>query len=184
MAATATAVETSGPSIDTLETILNVTYTWGYTETREKLRDLYQKAKRGQWIPEDVLPWHHQPDLEKPMGPEHLLPLFGSEVYAKMTEKEKRQLAPLTSRHTYSWYYARMQALGSKRPDLTEQQKRETPDVDHPVVRPHPITGRKAIYVNQSFTVRIYELPDGESAALRDKQVVALRSGAVGIAGD
>ncbi len=104
MAATATAVETSGPSIETLETILNVTYTWGYTETREKLRDLYQKAKRGQWIPEDVLPWHHQPDLTKPMGPENLLPLFGSDVYARMTPKEKQQLNVETSAWTLSQF--------------------------------------------------------------------------------
>jgi hypothetical protein len=105
MAATATAAEdTSGPSIETLETILNVTYTWGYTETREQLRGLYEKAKRGQWIPEDVLPWHHQPDLEKPMGPEHLLPLYGSDIYARMTEREKRQLNVETSSWTLSQF--------------------------------------------------------------------------------
>ncbi len=91
--------DTTGPSIDTLETILNVTYTWGYTETREKLRDLYQKAKRGQWIPEDVLPWHHQPDLDKPMGPEHLLPLYGSDILARMTPQEKTRL----NREVSSW---------------------------------------------------------------------------------
>ncbi|MBE7451978.1 MAG: ferritin-like domain-containing protein [Kofleriaceae bacterium] len=104
MAATATAVDTSGPSIETLETILNVTYTWGYTETREKLRDLYQKAKHGQWIPEDVLPWHLQPDLTLPMGPENLLPLYGSDIYAKLTPQEKQQLNLETSSWTLSQF--------------------------------------------------------------------------------
>ena len=33
----ATAVENARPSIETLEAILDVTYTWGYQETREKL---------------------------------------------------------------------------------------------------------------------------------------------------
>src|SRR5262245_5738377 len=97
MHATAAAVENAGPSIETLETILDVTYTWGYTETREKLRDLYQKAKRGQWVPEDVLPWESKVDVTKPMGPEHLLPLAGSEIWAKMSPADKQQLNIETS---------------------------------------------------------------------------------------
>jgi len=80
---------TSGPSIETLEAILDVTYTWGYQETRTKLRDLYEKAKRGQWIPEDVLPWQTSVDLTKPMGPDQLLPLWGSEIWDRMTAAER-----------------------------------------------------------------------------------------------
>ena len=59
----------SGPSIETLETILDVTYTWGYQDSRAKLRDLYDKATRAQWQGDVVLPWHRQPYLEKSMGP-------------------------------------------------------------------------------------------------------------------
>src|SRR5262245_26271386 len=68
-AAVAASPALAGPSIETLEAMLDVTYTWGYQETRAKLRDLYMKGVRGQWISEDVLPWETDVDLGKPMGP-------------------------------------------------------------------------------------------------------------------
>jgi hypothetical protein len=94
----------AGPSIETLETILDVTYTWGYQDTRAKVRDLYNKAKRGQWIPEDVLPWHLSPDLEASVGPEHLMPLFGSDIWHRMTAKERVNLNLETSSWTLSQF--------------------------------------------------------------------------------
>ena len=82
----------AGPSIETLETSLDLTYTWAYRDTREVLRDLYVKARRAQWLPEDVLDFSVDVDLDKPMVPEFMHPLFGSEIYARMTEREHRQL--------------------------------------------------------------------------------------------
>jgi hypothetical protein len=89
----------AGPSIETLEAMLDVTYTWGYQETRQKLRDLYDKAVRAQWISDEVLPWKADVDLEKPMGPEQLMPLFGSDIYNKMTERERKNL----NIETFAW---------------------------------------------------------------------------------
>lgn len=94
----------SSPSIETIEALLDVTYTWGYTETRAKLRDLYDKAVHGQWIAEDVLPWETNVDLSLPMGPEQLMPLWGSDILAKMTAKEREQMNVEVSAWTISQF--------------------------------------------------------------------------------
>jgi hypothetical protein len=95
----AAAVPLAAPSIDTIESLLDVTYTWGYQESRAKLRDLYDKAVRAQWISDDVLPWDTNVDLDRPLGPENLQPLFGSEIHQRMTEAERRRL----NTEVFSW---------------------------------------------------------------------------------
>ncbi|KIJ55736.1 hypothetical protein M422DRAFT_58010 [Sphaerobolus stellatus SS14] len=44
--------------------------------------------------------------------------------------------------------------------------RREPPETEHPVVRVHPVTGEKSLYINQGFTRRIVGFKDEESDTL------------------
>ncbi len=57
---------------------------------------------------------------------------------------------------------AKKYAPGSKLGVLVK----DIPDVEHPVVRTHPVTGRKAIYVREGECVAIGGMPDEESLPL------------------
>ena len=40
------------------------------------------------------------------------------------------------------------------------------PDIAHPVVRTHPVSGKRGLFVNEGFTSRIVELDKKESDAI------------------
>lgn len=83
---------TRGLNLETLECRLDLTYNWGYEKTRQDLRDLYKKAQRSQWNPDDTLPWDTKVDLEHPEFPEPMFPLYGTHLWDRLNRKEKDNL--------------------------------------------------------------------------------------------
>ncbi|HZN25961.1 MAG TPA: TauD/TfdA family dioxygenase [Burkholderiales bacterium] len=89
-------------------------------------------------------------------------------AYEDLPDEIKTRLAHATATHDWNNFHELMRSKGSKRPALTEEQRRERPPVSHPLFLTHPITGRKVIYANPGFTVRINELEPAESREMLD----------------
>lgn len=74
--------------------------------------------------------------------------------------------ARLEGRKAVHSYGQRKRVAGSQRAKLTRDQLEQTPDVSHPVVRTHPNTGRKALYVFEGECTGIEGMPEDEALAL------------------
>ena len=85
-------------------------------------------------------------------------------AYDGLPAEMKRDLEGMTVLHDFDKFWEMMRReKGSKRPPLTEAQKKAKPPVSHPIFLMHPITGRRVLYANPGYSVRINELPQKES---------------------
>jgi taurine dioxygenase len=81
-------------------------------------------------------------------------------AYDRLRGQTKERIENLTATHRWGWN------TGGATPRLNEQQNAAHPDVVHPVVRVHHRTGRKVLYVNPGYTMRLNELAPNESEEL------------------
>ena len=115
--------------------------------------------------------WHSDVscDTEPPMGSilyiQQTPPKGGDTLFASMyaayealSDRMKAYLEGLVAEHDGEDAYRGTYKTG--------QEKAVYPRAEHPVIRTHPVTGKKALYVNRGFTKRILGVPRDESAAI------------------
>ena len=103
---------------------------------------------------------------------------FASTIAAfdALGEDLKQRLQGLRNVHSYRYYREKNvraqreeQARGARTVQehvLSEEQLKSVPDVEVPIVRTHPVTGRKGLFVNEGHTASIVGLPEEEGARL------------------
>ena len=115
--------------------------------------------------------WHSDVSCDEtpPLGTMlqiHILPSCGGDTmfsnmysaYDSLSEPVKEMLNRMTATHESEHIYkGRYSDRGKNDSDI------DCPRATHPVVRTHPQTGRKALFVNRTFTTRINELSLHES---------------------
>src|SRR5215510_6208382 len=85
-------------------------------------------------------------------------------AYNDLPAELKGRLKNATAVHDFNKFWEMMcRRSGSKRVPLTPQQRAAKPPVSHPVFLTHPITGRKVLYADPGYTVRINDMDAVES---------------------
>jgi taurine dioxygenase len=85
-------------------------------------------------------------------------------AYDALPKELKQRLDGMTVLHDFNKFWEMMrQRPGSLRPPLSKEQRNKKPPVSHPIFLTHPITGKKVLYANPGYAIRINELPEPES---------------------
>ena len=118
--------------------------------------------------------WHtdvtfrERPSIASVLRARLIPPLGGDTIWADaaaayegLPDAVKERIAGLDAEHDIVASF-----VGRVSEEKRAQLARDFPAVRHPVVRTHPETGEKILYVNYTFTTRILDVPEEESQAL------------------
>jgi taurine dioxygenase len=91
----------------------------------------------------------------------------GIAAYEALSEPFKNLLSGLQAEHDFKKSFQEYKYRKSEEEHQRWQQAvAKNPPVQHPVIRTHPVSGRKALFVNEGFTTRLLGLSEKESEAL------------------
>lgn len=130
--------------------------------------------------PSKIEKWHtdmtfmERPPLGSLLHAQEIPPVGGDTEWASMTaaweglsDRMQRLLDGLEAQHSFAHGFRESIEETPTSPTLMSAV-RANPPVQHPVVRTHPETGRKGLFVNCLFTTRILGMKERESRALLD----------------
>lgn len=89
-------------------------------------------------------------------------------AYDALDDATRRQIDGLVAVHDNEGFLAGMKAKGAA-DEAVEAMRQQFPPARHPVVRTHPVSGRKSIYVNRAFTRTIDGMPADEAQSLLER---------------
>tara|TARA_A100001037_G_scaffold302521_1_gene334338 strand:+ start:2782 stop:3651 length:870 start_codon:yes stop_codon:yes gene_type:complete len=89
-----------------------------------------------------------------------------SAAYDALSEGMRSHIADLKAEFSLANRHAKLVADGDEGAELSDAHQEKAPPVVHRIVRTHPVTGRKSIYVNEGQTAGILGLPDNEARDL------------------
>ncbi len=98
----------------------------------------------------------------KPLGATQFSSMHAA--YEGLPGEMKERLEGKTVLHDFNKFWEMMRReKGSKRPPLTEAQRKSKPPVSQPIFLTHPLTGRRVLYANPGYSVRINEMSERQS---------------------
>jgi taurine dioxygenase len=90
-------------------------------------------------------------------------------AYDELPDAMKARIEPLVAIHHYGNRNDEDEASRTVASVLTAEQKAKMPLITHPIVRRHPVTGRKALYAVSGSSFGIVGMPEDEARSLLDE---------------